>query len=35
VVLLVLLGLRRVALRSYVPFGPVIIVAAALAALAP
>jgi prepilin signal peptidase PulO-like enzyme (type II secretory pathway) len=35
VVLLGLLALRRVALRSYVPFGPVIIVAAALAALVP
>ena len=33
IVLLVLLVLRRVALRSYVPFGPVIIVAAAVAAL--
>ena len=35
VLLVVLLALRRVALRSYVPFGPVIIVASAIAALAP
>ncbi len=35
VLLVVLLALRRVALRSYVPFGPVIIVAAAIAAVAP
>lgn len=35
VVLLFLLALRRVSLRSYVPFGPVIIVAAAIASLAP
>ena len=34
-VLVVLLAVRRVALRSYVPFGPVIVVAAAIAALAP
>lgn len=34
-VLLVLLAFRRVALRTYVPFGPVIIVAAMLAALTP
>ena len=33
--LVVLLALGRVALRSYVPFGPVIILAAAIAALAP
>lgn len=33
-VLLVLLVLRRVTLRSYVPFGPVIIAAAVVAALA-
>jgi prepilin signal peptidase PulO-like enzyme (type II secretory pathway) len=35
VVLVALLATRRVALRSYVPFGPVIIVAAAIAVLAP
>ena len=34
-VLLVLLALGRVGLRSYVPFGPVIIVAAAIAAVTP
>ena len=32
-VLVVLLASRRVALRSYVPFGPVIIIAAAIAAV--
>jgi len=34
VVLVGLLAFRRVGLRSYVPFGPVIIVAAAIAVLA-
>ena len=34
-VLVVLLALGRVGLRSYVPFGPVIIVAAAIAAVTP
>ena len=35
VILVVLLAVGRVGLRSYVPFGPVIIVAAAIGAVAP
>lgn len=34
-VVVMLLAVRRIGLRSYVPFGPVIIVAAAIAALGP